>query len=109
MRLLRCYRRDRPIAAGQAQFSLLCGVPKSGLSHTEQRFHGDRGELYYRVGFIVTDLPIKPGRVVHLNNHRGTVRQHIKDPKENPLRNPCARTNQLRSELACCRHRGPWC
>src|ERR1700757_4010006 len=40
-----------------------------------------RGELYPRVGFIVTN-PVRPGeRVVAFYNHRGTCEQYIKEGK----------------------------
>ena len=39
------------------------------------------GELFPRVGFIVTNLPMEPGRVVRFHNQRGTAGQHIKEGK----------------------------
>ena len=39
------------------------------------------GELFPRVGFIVTDLPMEPDRVVRFHNQRGAARQHIKEGK----------------------------
>ena len=39
------------------------------------------GELFPRVGFIVTNLPMEPDRVVRLYNQRGTAEQHIKAGK----------------------------
>ena len=39
------------------------------------------GDLYPRVGFIVTDLTRPAERVVAFDNHRGTAEQHIKEGK----------------------------
>ena len=39
------------------------------------------GELFSRVGFIVTNMPLEPDRVVRFYNHRGTAEQHIKEGK----------------------------
>ena len=39
------------------------------------------GELYPRVGFIVTNLSRPANRVVAFYNHRGTAEQHIKEGK----------------------------
>ncbi len=39
------------------------------------------GELYPRVGFIVTNLSRPAERVVAFYNHRGTAEQHIKEGK----------------------------
>jgi hypothetical protein len=39
------------------------------------------GELYPRVGFIVTNLARSAERVVAFYNHRGTAEQHIKEGK----------------------------
>ena len=39
------------------------------------------GELFPRVGFIVTNLPMEPDRVVRFYNQRGTAEQHIKEGK----------------------------
>ena len=39
------------------------------------------GELYPRVGFIVTNMTRPAGRVVAFYNHRGTAEQHIKEGK----------------------------
>ena len=39
------------------------------------------GELYPRVGFIVTNLSRPSGRVVAFYNHRGTAEQYIKEGK----------------------------
>ena len=40
-----------------------------------------RGELYPRVGFIVTNLARPTERVVASHNQRGTAEQHIKEGK----------------------------
>jgi hypothetical protein len=40
-----------------------------------------RGELFPRVGFIVTNLSTKPDGVVHFYNGRGTAEQWIKEGK----------------------------
>jgi hypothetical protein len=37
------------------------------------------GELFPRVGFIVTNLPMEPDWVVRFYNQRGTAEQHIKE------------------------------
>jgi len=39
------------------------------------------GELFPRVGFIVTNLPMEPDWVVTFYNQRGTAEQHIKEGK----------------------------
>ena len=39
------------------------------------------GELFPRVGFIVTNLPMAPDRVVRFHNQRGTAEQHIREGK----------------------------
>ncbi len=39
------------------------------------------GELFPRVGFIVTNLPMEPDWVVQFYNQRGTAEQHIKEGK----------------------------
>ena len=39
------------------------------------------GELVPRLGFIVTNLPMDPDRVVRFCNQRGTAGQHIKEGK----------------------------
>ncbi|TDK50408.1 IS1380 family transposase [Antarcticimicrobium luteum] len=39
------------------------------------------GELFPRVGFIVTNLPMEPDWVVRIYNQRGTAEQHIKEGK----------------------------
>jgi hypothetical protein len=39
------------------------------------------GELFSRVGFIVTNLPMEPDRVLRFCNRRGTAEQHIKEGK----------------------------
>lgn len=39
------------------------------------------GELFPRVGFIVTKLPMNPDWVVRFYNQRGTAEQHIKEGK----------------------------
>jgi len=39
------------------------------------------GELFPRVGFIVTSLPMEPDWVVRFYNQRGTAEQHIKEGK----------------------------
>jgi hypothetical protein len=37
------------------------------------------GELFPKVGFIVTNLPMEPDWVVRFYNQRGTSEQHIKE------------------------------
>ena len=39
------------------------------------------GELFPKIGFIVTNLPMEPDRVVRFYNQRGTAEQHIKEGK----------------------------
>ena len=39
------------------------------------------GELFPRVGFIVTNMPMDPDWVVRFYNQRGTAEQHIKEGK----------------------------
>jgi hypothetical protein len=39
------------------------------------------GELFPKIGFIVTNLPMEPDWVVRFYNQRGTAEQHIKEGK----------------------------
>ena len=39
------------------------------------------GELFPRVGFLVTNLPFEPAQVFHFYNQRGTAKQYIKEGK----------------------------
>jgi hypothetical protein len=39
------------------------------------------GELFPRVGFIVTNLPMEPDWIIHFYNQRGTAEQYIKEGK----------------------------
>ena len=63
----------------------------------------NRGELFPRVGFIVTNLSAKANGVVHFYNGRGTAEQWIKEGKYalNWTRLSCHRfvTNQVRIHL----------
>ena len=62
-----------------------------------------QGELFPRVGFIVTNLSAKPKGVVHFYNRRGTAEQWIKEGKYalNWTRLSCHRfiANQVRLQL----------
>jgi len=62
-----------------------------------------RGELFPRVGFVVTNLLAKPEGVVHFYNRRGTAEQWIKEGKYalNWTRLSCHRfvANQVRLQL----------
>jgi len=62
-----------------------------------------RGELFPRVGFIVTNLPVKARGIVHFYNGRGTAEQWIKEGKYalNWTRLSCHRlvANQVRLQL----------
>ena len=40
------------------------------------------GELFPRVGFVVTNLPMEPDWIIHFYNQRGTAEQHIKEGKQ---------------------------
>lgn len=40
------------------------------------------GELFPRVGFVVTNLPMDPDWIIHFYNQRGTAEQHIKEGKQ---------------------------
>jgi hypothetical protein len=40
------------------------------------------GELFPRIGFVVTNLPMDPDWIVHFYNQRGTAEQHIKECKQ---------------------------
>ncbi len=61
------------------------------------------GELYPRVGFIVTNLSRPAERVVAFYNHRGTAEQYIKEGKNaiKWTRLPCRkfRNNEVRLQL----------
>lgn len=39
------------------------------------------GELFPRVGFVVTNLPMEPDWIIRFCNQRGTAAQHIKEGK----------------------------
>ena len=39
------------------------------------------GELFPKIGFIVTNLPMEPEEVTRFHNRRGTAEQHIKEGK----------------------------
>jgi hypothetical protein len=43
------------------------------------RVEWHQGELFPRIGFIVTDMSSSPDAVVHFYNRRGTCEQHIKE------------------------------
>jgi len=62
-----------------------------------------RGELFPRVGFIVTNLTVKAGGIVHFYNGRGTAEQWIKEGKYalNWTRLSCHRfdANRVRLQL----------
>ena len=62
-----------------------------------------QGELFPRVGFVVTNLSAKPEGVVHFYNRRGTAEQWIKEGKYalNWTRLSCHRfiANQVRLQL----------
>jgi len=62
-----------------------------------------QGELFPRVGFVVTNLSVKPEGVVHFYNRRGTAEQWIKEGKYalNWTRLSCHRfvANQVRLQL----------
>ena len=40
------------------------------------------GELFPRVGLVVTNLPMDPDWIIHFYNQRGTAEQHIKEGKQ---------------------------
>ncbi len=40
------------------------------------------GELFPRVGFVVTNLPMEPDWIIRFYNQRGTAEQHIKEGKQ---------------------------
>ena len=40
-----------------------------------------RDDLFARLGFIVTNLPMDPDWIIHFYNQRGTAEQHIKEGK----------------------------
>lgn len=39
------------------------------------------GELFPRVGFMVTNMPMEPVWIVRFYNQRGTAEQHVKEGK----------------------------
>ena len=61
------------------------------------------GELFPRMGFIVTNLPMEPDCVAQFYNQRGTAEQHIKESKHafRWTRLPCRkfRDNEVRLQL----------
>ncbi len=40
------------------------------------------GELFPRVGFVVTNMPMEADWIIHFYNQRGTAEQHIKEGKQ---------------------------
>ena len=40
------------------------------------------GELFSRVGFVVTNLPMDPDWIIHFYNQRGIAEQHFKEGKQ---------------------------
>lgn len=55
-------------------------LPTQGdVSHLSEPIHS--GELFPRVGFIVTNLTARPEGVVHFYNQRGTAKQWIREGK----------------------------
>lgn len=61
------------------------------------------GDLFPRVGFVVTNLPLDSGWVIRFYNQRGTAEQHIKEGKYaiNRTRLSCKRfrDNEVRLQL----------
>jgi len=61
------------------------------------------GELFPRVGFVVTNLPMEPDRIIRFCNQRGTAEQHIKEgePAINWTRLSCKgkAQNEVRLQL----------
>ena len=61
------------------------------------------GDLFPRVGFVVTNLPMEPDWVIRFYNQRGTAEQHIKEGKYaiNWTRLSCKRfrDNEVRLQL----------
>ena len=61
------------------------------------------GDLFPRVGFIVTNLPMEPEWITRFYNQRGTAEQHIKEGKHavNWTRLSCKRfcDNEVRLQL----------
>ena len=53
----------------------------NGSRHVVAKVEWHPGELYPRVGFIVSNLPRSPEGIVAFYNHRGTCEQHIKEGK----------------------------
>ncbi len=54
------------------------GKPRRGVAKVEW----PPGELFPRVGFVVTNLPMKPDWIVRFYNQRGTAGQHIREGKQ---------------------------
>lgn len=61
------------------------------------------GERFPRVGFAVTNLPIDPDWIIHFDNQRGTVEQHIKEGKQ-----AIKRTRLRRTPAVLDRRRSTW-
>jgi hypothetical protein len=61
------------------------------------------GELFPKVGFVVTNLPMEPNWIIRFYNQRGTAEQHIKEGKYaiNWTRLSCKRfrDNEVRLQL----------
>lgn len=61
------------------------------------------GELFPRVGFVVTSLPMQADWIIQFHNQRGTAQQHIKEGKHaiNWMRLSCKskEQNEVRLQL----------
>ncbi len=60
-----------------------------------------RGELFPRVGFIVTNMVLPSRSVVRFYNKRGTAEQWIKEGKQAPTGRGCRAIGSGRTKCAC--------
>ena len=67
----------RPLAPGLDLAGVICFKERRTVAKVE--WH--RGELFPRMGFIVTTMTARPEGVVHFYNGRGTAEQWIKEGK----------------------------
>jgi Transposase DDE domain group 1 len=70
----------RPVRRYYASFSYQAGS-RSRARRVVAKVEWHPGELYPRVGFIVTNMTRPAERVVAFYNHRGTAEQYIKEGK----------------------------
>ena len=79
--LLKAPSADRPRTCAGITPASAIGLPLGKPRRVVAKVEWHPGELYPRVGFIVTNLSRRAERVVAFYNQRGTAEQHIKEGK----------------------------